>query len=160
MHGQISLQVKTQRPMVQVKQILQAVGKQFQGKDGVALKVLEASRTEEGDYQLRLMLDKLDSLTATPEEQVVRVRPGFVAIRGPVDIALERLHLVNAQKQRYRKEKSGHQQITGKSACTVDMLFEGKSDNGEDPTLVMLDAPRVVSLQMPFVVHSLLPPTK
>src|ERR1017187_8778810 len=83
--------------MMEIANIAKSIGKEVKGFQGVTVKILEVDRDEEGEIQLRVNFNHLSSLAPlTQEEQIVRVRPGVLAVRGEMDVAMERLELLNS----------------------------------------------------------------
>ena len=72
---------------------------------------------------MRLHLDNLDSLTPkTQTQRVIRIRPGVIAERGAIDVAMERFELRDLRGKKYRQEKSHYQQAEGGKGYKVELL--------------------------------------
>jgi hypothetical protein len=89
------------------------------------------------------------------EKKFVRVRPGFLAERGAIDVAMERFELLDARGHKYRKVKSDYQQVKDGQGYEVELHFAAKAGKDE-PTLVLTKAPRTLALSVPFVVRDLI----
>ena len=156
LHGQVRVQVQVRPRMLEVPNVLGSVGKEVRGKEGVTLKVLEAVRTEEGGVHLRLFVDQIDSLTPkTLAEQVVRVRPGVVALRGAMDVALERLQLYDRMGRTHERTIIRYSQAKNGKGYEAEVAFAGNGSEARELTLALTYEPRKMTVQMPFVVRDL-----
>jgi hypothetical protein len=153
-HGRVRLDARARPRMMEMPGVLKSVGKEMRGEQGITVKILEAETTDDGDIHLRLYLDRLDSLTPrTAEEQIVRVRPGVIAVRGVMDVALERLELVDAGGRKCRQIKGRYEQAAAGKGYEADLLFAAPFNKAEELTLVMTKAMRTVPLEIPFLVR-------
>jgi hypothetical protein len=154
LHGTVRVEVMVRPRMIEVSNVLAAVGKEKVGRQGVTLKVLEAQKTDEGDVHLRLRLDNLDSLTPkTVEQKMIRVRPGVIAERGPVDFALERLQLLDRAGRPCARTRWSYEPAKTGKGYEVLLLYGVNHGDAEDVSLVLTEEPRKVSVVVPFVVR-------
>jgi hypothetical protein len=77
LQGTLLAQVQVFRPVASVDNILQAVGKKVEASTGGPLTILAVARQADGTVQVQITVEGLGHLA-----RFVRVRPGFVAIRG------------------------------------------------------------------------------
>ncbi|MSQ94381.1 MAG: hypothetical protein EXR98_07475 [Gemmataceae bacterium] len=153
-HGRVRVDVTVRRRMLEMPQVLKAAGKQMRGHQGITVKVLEAEVADDGEVHLRLRLDHLESLTPqTLEEKIIRIRPGLTAVRGPMDVALERLELVGPAGQKAKLVQSRYEQIEAGKSYDAVLRFAIPGVNTNDLTLVMTKAARTVPLEIPFLVR-------
>ena len=153
-HGHIRMEVAVRPRMMEVPRVLTAVGKVIRGYQGITLKILEAETTEEGDIHLCLHLDHLDSLAPqTPEQQIVRIRPGVIAVRGVMDVAMERLELLDHAGRKCRSIKARYEQVQAGKGYEAHLVFAAPETKEDHLTLVMTKASRTVPLEMPFLVR-------
>jgi hypothetical protein len=155
LHGNVRVEITVRPSTLELSQLATSVGKTVRSYDGVTVKLLAFDSTDEGDLALRLHVDNIGSLTPqAPEQKFVRVRPGFIAERGAIDVALERLALLNARGQEYRKLKAQYQASKAGKGHDVELVLAAKAGMDE-PTLVLTKAPRNIVLMVPFVVRDL-----
>jgi hypothetical protein len=153
-HGHVRMDVKVRPRMIEIPAAFKAIGQEARGHQGITLKILEAERTEEGDIHVRLRLDNLASLTPqTPVEQVVRIRPGVIAVRGAMDVAMERLELLDRAGRKCRPIKTGYEQAAQGKGYDADLFFADPGTKTDELTLVMTKASRTVPLAIPFLVR-------
>jgi hypothetical protein len=158
LHGRVRLEVVSRAMLLEVPGVLKAQGKEVRGLGGVTLKVLEADTTEDGQLELRLRLDNLESLAPqTDEEKIVRLRTGVLAVRGPMDVALDRLELRDAKGWPYRPAKTEYQNVE-KGRYEGSVYFVAPPGRQEDLSLVMTKAAKTVTLDMPFQVRDVAAP--
>ena len=157
-HGRVRLESVCRARLLEVPGVLKAQGKQVRGPDGVTLKVLEADVSDEGELTLRLRFDHLESLAPqSDEEKIVRARPGVIAIRGAMDVALERLQLRDQRGWPHRPGKTDYRQMEdGSYEATV--AFAEPHGGFENVSLLLTKAPRTVSLEVPFHVSDVAAP--
>ena len=108
-----------------------------------------------GSVNLVLQLDHLESLKPqTPAEAVVRIRPGVIGLRGPIDIAIERLSLVDSVGRKYPLVNQRYWRAEGGTGYEANLTY-GLPDGvaRAEFTLVMTKAPRTIAVDMPFVVR-------
>lgn len=154
MHGRLHLQTTVRPSIVEAPDVLKAVNKLYRGYYGVTVKVLEAE-VEDDEISLRVHLDHLNALTPPPGSEVVRVRPGLIAVRGAIDVAIERLELRDPHGLKYRQIKSSYQHLGEGKGYDVELTYAAKWNGKDQPTLVLTKAPRTISVEMPFVVRDL-----
>jgi hypothetical protein len=153
-HGHVRMETKVRPRMIEIPVVFKAVGKEARGDQGITLKILEAGRTEQGEIHLRLHLDNLDSLTPqSPAEQVVRVRPGVIAVRGAMDVAMERLELLDRAGRKCRSIKTGYEQAAQGKGYEANLFFADPGTKLDELMLVMTKAWRTVPLEIPFLVR-------
>ncbi len=156
LHGLVRLATLVRPSLVEVPGVLKAVGKEVRGFHGITVKVLETDTSDEGDLIVRLRLDNLQALTPqTPEQAIVRVRPGFIAVRGAIDVAMERLALVDQRGVGYRQIKGSYRQLDNEKGFEVELHYAAKATGKDEPTLCLTKAPRTVAFEVPFVVRDL-----
>jgi hypothetical protein len=153
LHGQVNMQIAVRPDMIVVNDVFNAVGQEWRGKQGITLKILKAVKKADGTIQLRVFLDRLESLPTS----IVRVRPGFVAIRDPVSVAVDRLRLVDPRGSSQGLERLSVEIRTAEKmkGHVVEIVFAGGAKQSALRSLMMADEQRIVSVQMPFVVRSL-----
>jgi hypothetical protein len=153
-HGHIRMEVAVRPRMMEVPRVLTAVGKVIRGYQGITLKILTAETTEEGDIHLCLHLDHLDSLAPqTPEQQIVRIRPGVIAVRGVMDVAMERLELLDHAGRKCHSIKARYEQVQAGKGYEAHLVFAAPETKADHLTLVMTKASRTVPLEIPFLVR-------
>jgi hypothetical protein len=156
-HGHVRMEVKVRPHMIEIPAVFKAIGQEARGYSGITLKVLEAEMTDEGDIHLRLHLENLDSLTPqTPAEQVVRVRPGVIAVRGAMDVAMGRLELLDRAGRKCRPIKTGYEQASRGKGYEADLFFAHSGTKSDELTLVMTKTWRTVPLEIPFLVRDVI----
>jgi hypothetical protein len=96
----------------------------------------------------------------TQEQKIVRVRPGVVAERGVMDVAIERLNLVDSSGRRCTLVKSRYEQTAKGKGYEAELSFAVPGNKSDQMTLVMTKAARTVPLDMPFQVHDVVWPQK
>lgn len=155
LHGNVRLDVVVRPSLLEFAQVAKSIGKTTRGYDGVTVTVLDYDATDEGDLAIRLHIDNLASLTPqTPDQKFIRVRPGVLAERGAIDVAMERFELIDARGHKYTRLKAHYQQAKDGKGFEVELHYSAKAGIGE-PTLVLTKAPRTIALSMPFVVRDL-----
>ncbi len=150
--GQFRARVRLPQPLVVVDAVVRAVGKTSAGAGGLRLKVLEAKLAEDGDLTLRLRLEGLDALPPpAPGSEVVRVRPGVVALRGPADVALDLLELWDAQGRKVPRIQASAEPVADGQA-ELRLTFQPRPGT-EDELRLVLAAHRVITLTVPFLAR-------
>lgn len=154
LHGRVRMEVTVRPRMIEIPRVLEAVGKRVGGVHGVTLEVLEAEATSDGEIRLRLRLDHLESLTpTTPEQKILRVRPGVIVERGVMDVALERLELIDGMGRRCEILKSSYEQSVNGKGYEAELLFATTGAKAADLMLALTKAPRTVAVDWPFLVR-------
>lgn len=150
-HGLVRIEVAMRPRMMEVPGVFQAAGKEVRGSDGITLKILEANRQS---VRLRVRLDHLDSLTPrTLAEQAVRIRPGVIGLRGPMDIAMERIELHDSRGWKCKVIEASYVQAEDGKGYIADLLFEEPVVATDDLTLVMTKGARQLAVDVPFLVR-------
>jgi hypothetical protein len=158
LHGRVRLEAVSRATLLEVPGVLKASGKEAGGVGGVTLKVLEADTSEEGQLMLRLRLDHLESLTPqTDAEKIVRLPTGVIAVRGPMDVALDRLELRDAKGWPYRPAKTGYEQVE-KGCYEASVYFAVPPGRPEEISLALTKAAKTVTVDMPFQVRDVAAP--
>ncbi|HZZ80549.1 MAG TPA: hypothetical protein VFE62_18745 [Gemmataceae bacterium] len=155
-HGKVQMDVMQRPTMIEVPHVAKAIGKQHRGMDGVKLTVVGIDTEEDDEVLVRLRLDNIASLApTTPEKKVVRVRPGLIAVRGAMDVAMERLRLRDNQGWWHAPlMKSEYKCVDTEKECYEASLYFNLPPGGmKECSLVLTKEPRTVPLEMPFVVR-------
>ncbi len=172
LHGRVRLEALTRATLLEVPGVLKAEGKEVRGLGGVTLKILQADIAEDPSVatdvapqggaqvvRVRLRLDNLESLAPqTDEQKVVRVRPGLLAVRGAIDIAVERLKLRDAKGWLHLALAKTEYKETGMGGYDVSIYFVAPAGRPEDFGLVMTKEARTVTVEMPFQVRDVAAP--
>ena len=153
LHGKIRMDVLVRPRLIEIANVFRSIGKEARAAQGITLKVLEVGTTDEGDVHVRLHLNNLESLAPTPDQQVVRVRPGVLAVRGVLDVALERLELVDGLNRPCKLVRSRYEQKPAGKGYDVDLYFADPGTKLEGLTLALTSVPRPLAVAMPFVVR-------
>lgn len=150
-HGRVRVDVRARPRLLEVPDLFKSVGKVFRGPDGITLKIVNAE-IDDSELHVRLHLDDLGGLTpTTPEQAIVRIRPGMVAVRGAIDVAMERLEMYEASGRKCRLISSRYDKVKSGTGYDADLVFALSSDRAL--TLALTKAPRTVALEMPFLVR-------
>jgi hypothetical protein len=149
--GHLRARVEVPRPLVSVADVLQASGKESAGHGGLRLKVLHAALTGDGDISVHLRLDGLSALPPV-EQKFVRVRPGVVAIRGPADVALDFIELLDGVGRKVPCIQATASTIDGQADCRL--TFQPRPGFERELRLVVGER-RVVTVEVPFAVKEL-----
>jgi len=153
MYGNVRLEAIVRPSLLEVAQMAKSLNKTTRGYDGTTVKVLEFDTSD--DVVVRLHVDNLASFAPqTPDQKFIRVRPGVLAERGAIDVAMERFELLDARGHKYRRVKSNYQQVKDGKGYEVELHFAAKADKDE-PTLVLTKAARAIAFNVPFVVRDL-----
>jgi hypothetical protein len=151
LHGKVRVNASVRAPLIEVSDVLKAAGKETRAFNGITLKVLDTELSDEGGPVLRLRFANLASLTPqTPEEQTIRIRPGVIAVRGVMDIALERLELVSAGGQKGKLVRSRYEPSADGKSYEAVVQFAMPTAETERMTLMLTKAAKTVTLEMPF----------
>jgi hypothetical protein len=154
LHGKVRFEVTARPRLMELTNVAKSVGKEIKSFQGVTLKVLEFDRDDEGEIQLKVNLNNLASLAPmTPEEQIVRVRPGVIAVRGEIDVALERLELLNSAGRKCQLLRARYEQAGKGKGYDAELTFATSSDKTNALTLVMTKGPRSIAVELPFLVR-------
>jgi hypothetical protein len=152
--GVVRMGVMVRPRMMEIADVAKNLATEVRGFQGVTMKVLEADTTDEGETLLRVALDNLESLLPqTPEQQIVRVRPGMIAVRGAIDIAMERLELFDAVGRKCQLIRARYERAGKGKGYEAELVFAAMTAKLDGLTLVMTKAPRTVSLEVPFLVR-------
>jgi hypothetical protein len=155
LHGRVRMETVSRPSILEIENVLKAAGKVARGYHAITVKVLDIDATEEGDHLLRLHLSHLESLTPqNPEQGVVRVRPGLIAVRGAIDVAIERIELRDQHGLKYGLVKSAYKASEDGKGHEVELQFAGRACK-DAPTLVLTKAARTVPFEVPFVLRDL-----
>lgn len=150
--GQFRARFRVPEPLVAIDRVLSSVGTLRSGASGIALKLLAATQDSSGDLRLRVRVEHLDALPEPePHERVVRLRPGVIAVRGPADVALDRLELHDGVGRRVTRTGATYQQEPGSTAAIYELTFRSRADMSDSHRLI-LTHPRIVTLTVPFAV--------
>jgi hypothetical protein len=153
-HGRVHLDILTRPRLMEIPDVAKSIGKVAKSFQGITMRVLEADQDEEGEIQLRVHLDNLGSLApVTPEEGIVRVRPGVIAVRGEIDVALERLELYNSAGRKCQLLRARYERAGKGKGYEAELTFATSAEKAKALTLVMTKAARSVPVEMPFVVR-------
>jgi hypothetical protein len=152
LHGRVRLEVLVRATLLEMPGVIKAHGKEVRGLDGITLKILDADTGEDGRLRIRLRLANLESLAPqTDEEKVIRVRPGVLAVRGAIDVAVERLRIRDAKGWLYQANTE-YKEIE-KGIYEVAVQFSPRAENLDNIGLVLTKAAKSVTLDMPFQVR-------
>jgi hypothetical protein len=150
--GELRARLQVARPLLTVAAVVRAAGKTYSGPGGLRLQVLEAQAPDDGDLHVRLRLRGLESLPPpAPGQEIVRVRPGVVALRGPTDVALDMLELWDAQGRKLPRTQATAETVAGQDAAEFQLSFQPRPGSEEELRLVLAKV-RTVTLAVPFVV--------
>jgi hypothetical protein len=156
LHGRVRIDVTARPRLLEFPNVLKAAGKTDKSYQGITVKVLAAEIGDEGEIRVRLHVDNIDSLTPQTQEQaVVRVRPGVVALRGAMDVAIERLELLDGLGRRSPLIRSKYEKADKGTGYDADLTFAYTGARTDELTLVLTKAPRTVVVEMPFLVRDL-----
>lgn len=159
LHGRVRLEATARASLLELPGILKAQGKQVRGVDGITLKVLEAGADDAGQINLRLRFTHLDSLTPqTDEQKIVRVRPGVIAVRGAMDVAVERLRVRDAKGWLHHILASTEYKEVEKGCYEASVHIAPLAGRAEDFGLVLTKEPKTVICDMPFQVRDVAVP--
>jgi hypothetical protein len=151
--GTIQFDVAVAPHAIEIPNAFKAAGKTARSLEGVAIKVTDFDTSDSGDHVLYIRLSDIESLTPqTPQDKIVRVRPGFTAVRGAIDVALDRLVLFDARGRKYRIEKTPY--TRDGNDFLVEIHFAPRSVD-DAPTLVLTKSTRVTTVTMPFAARGL-----
>ena len=154
LHGRVRLEAIVRPTLLELPGVLKAQGKEVRGIGGITLKILEADIGDDGRLRIRLRLANLESLAPqTDEEKIVRIRPGVLAVRGAMDVAMERLRMRDAKGWLHQANMEYKQVEKGIYEAVVQ--FIPPPGNLNDIALVLTKAVRTVTLDMPFQVRDL-----
>jgi hypothetical protein len=152
-HGEFRARVSSSRPLVAIDSVLKSVGKADGPPGGTRVQVTKAELLDDGDLILHAHIERLDLLPEPAQgQEIVRVRPGVVALRGPTDVALEMLELHDGQGRKVPRVQGATAHTVGKqNAAEFHLRFQPRP--GETDALkLVLAGPREVSVLVPFVV--------
>ena len=153
-HGHIRMEVMVRPRMMEIPILAKNIAKEVLGLQGVTMKILEMEASDDGELLLRVGLDNLDSLLPeTPEQQIVRVRPGMVAVRGAIDVAMERLELIDGTGRKCQPIRARYERAMKSKGYEAELVFAATTTKIDGLTLVMRKAPRIVPLEIPFLVR-------
>ena len=156
LHGSVQAEFVVRPKLFAVPNVMKAVGKAARGFEGIEAKVIDAERNEDGDLAVRLRLSDLDSLKpSTTQQEIVRVRPGFIAIRGAIDVAMDCLELHAPNGRVFRPERATHRQLDGGKGYDVSLTFAAPETTKDDYTLVITKERRIVAVEFAFKVGEL-----
>lgn len=151
--GQFRARFRVPEPLVAVERVLASNGTSHTGPSGVALTVLASAQDDAGELRLRVRVERLDTLPEPePHERVVRLRPGVVAVRGPADVALDRLELRDGGGRLVRRTGATYRQEPGSTTAIFELTYQPQSGQTMASRLTLTN-PRVVTLTVPFVVR-------
>ncbi len=154
--GRVRVEVAARPRMIEVPRVFEAAGKEVRGYQGIKLKILEAKRET---LRLRVRFDDLDSLMPKGgDPQIVRVRPGVLAVRGPMDIVMDRIELIDPRGWKCKPIDASYEPVGDGKAYIADFSFEAPTPATDDLTLVMTKESRRVAIDVPFVVRNVPPP--
>lgn len=129
-----------------------SLGKTLTHVGGASLKIVELEQTDDGDLYVRLSLRDFEPLVQDhPGPKVVR-RPGFVALRGPADFALDSIELHDALGPLPRL--SAQHQLLADKSLDVQLTFQAPA-RLDQPLLLSFASYRAVSVDVPFVLSDL-----
>lgn len=151
LRGHVRLEVVRNVPLLEITKVLDAVGKSA-SFDGLKMTIERAERI---DKQLRLHLRFVNVESLMPpgaQPQAVRIRPGVVGIRGPMDIAFERLELRGPNGNVHGRVEGTYERAENAKSYQARLLYNLPAE-GTDLTLVLTKAPRTVTAEVPFVVR-------
>jgi hypothetical protein len=152
LHGRVRLHALVRPTLLEVPGVLKAQGKEVRGIGGITLKILEADTCDDGMLRVRLRLANLESLAPqSDEEKVVRVRPGLIAVRGAMDVAMERLRMRDGKGWLYQAN-SEYKEVE-KGIYEASIQFSPRPGNLDDIGLVLTKAAKTMTLDMPFQVR-------
>lgn len=127
-------------------------GTLLEGAQGLKLKVVEAFLEDCGDLTLRLRLENARGLTdqhAGPK--VVRVRPGFLAVLGPADLAAQSIHLLDEEDRPLPRVR--HKAVAEGEALDLTLTFQ---PTGREKDLrLRVEMPLARSVAVPFLLEGL-----
>ena len=156
-HGIVKMQFVARPPMIEIADVFGAIWRQERGPEGVTMRILSADRKA---MRLRVQFSDIGILTPmTDAEKIVRIRPGLVGVRGPMDIALDCLELhsgngrvLNLMESSYAADKDG-------KGYVANVTFEMPTSESERLTLVLVKKSRPLDVEMPFLVRNIAAPT-
>jgi hypothetical protein len=153
--GTVTAHVRVQQPFVEVKDLANSVGKSFAGPYAFALKVLDAEVQDDGDVQVRLRATNLQAFhEAAAQPEVVRVRPGFVALRGPADIAGDHTSIYEARgRSLVRRSLASKPLPANPDGIELTLTYQGPVQSLAELRLVVA-VPRSVRVNVPFTLRN------
>jgi hypothetical protein len=152
-HGRVRMEVVTYPIVLELPGLTKANRKEVRDPQGVTLSLRETEIDDDGQLVVYLRLSNLDSLTPmTDKEKIVRVRPGLVAVRGAIDVAMERLKLRDDKGWLYTPLPKTEYRDVGKGVYEATIYFAPPVGRVEDFALVMTKAPRTLPVDVTFQV--------
>jgi hypothetical protein len=146
--GVIEARFLVRRTCLTIPAPLEAVGKTFAGKRGVALTVRAAAISPDGTVTLTVQLEHPDGLLAAgPGDQMQRIRPGVVIARDPLAALLDGLELHDAKGRPLPRADLVRHDDAG--LCVVS--FRDIPEGGKGLRLVLM-ARHVVRMEMEFTL--------
>lgn len=129
-----------------------SVGKFLEGVNGLKLKVVEALMEDCGDLTLRLRLENVRGLTDQHGgPRVVRVRPGFLAVLGPADLAAQSIQVLDDQERPLPRVR--HKGSSEGEALDLTLTFQ---PTGREKDLrLRVEMPLARSVAVPFRLEEL-----
>jgi hypothetical protein len=157
-HGKVKLEASVRPVAIEMAGVFDKIGQAARGHDGVTLKILQADRAA---MKLRVQFDNVEALTPQSDaEKIVRIRPGVIGVRGPMDVVLERLELQGPHGWPCKRIESSYARAEDGKGYMATLTFEPPSTAAQDLTLVLTKAARTVPVEIPFLVRDVQVPRK
>jgi hypothetical protein len=156
LEGRLAVRIEGLHQLAEVRALDQEIGSTRNGPLGFSLKVVHAEALDDGEVQLRLRLSNLEIFEdAIGPPQVVRVRPGFVALRGPADVGADCVRLFDRHGRPLVRRSLTSRLLPGPdSGVELDLIFDGPVYSLRGLRLAV-SSPRLLFADVPFVLHNL-----
>jgi hypothetical protein len=155
-HGRVRLEVNARPPLMEISNVMKAVGTEQRLAQGPIVKIVKVDR-EETHVHLRLHVENAESLTPKgADPKVIRVRPGVAAVMGPMDVVMQRLEVRDARGWKCKELEATYQAANEGGGYLAYLIVEAPQA-GELTLLLTKDARRV-AVDVPFVVRNVAPP--
>jgi hypothetical protein len=91
----------------------------------------------------------------TDAEKIVRIRPGLLGVRGPMDVALERIELQTNRGLVCRQLEAFYERGANEREYVAEFSFEAPPMDTDNLNLVLTKEQRPIQVAMPFIVRDL-----
>lgn len=152
--GSVSARLITRPTKFVVNNVLKSAGQSRHAGDA-ALHLIEAEVQDDGDLFVRVHLENFKALVQDhPGPRLIRPRPGFVAERGPADLAADAFELRDAAGRLLSCAEVRQKALDHENAVELQFTFRG-SGNEAQPLTLSFAAYRAVSVEVPFTLRDL-----
>jgi hypothetical protein len=157
-HGTLTAEAQTLRPIVTVDDILKAAGRTVKGEGDGSFKVIEVVRTGQ-QLRVRVQIDGPSNLAVVRQMRAQRVRQGFVEFRGDLGGNDPNLALVDAKNQTLSPARLDRTNVLGadnrgqpRLTLECQATFHLPAD-GPAPQRLVYSARKMVLVTMPFTLR-------